>query len=78
MLPQLSQRVRATDAPIIVKTKQFIGSRQDVLSLAQGALSSPASDSLQLPVCSVPLALFWRHRSMAFPRCTHDLVSPQR
>ena len=36
VLLQLSQRVRDTDAPIIVKTKQFIGSRQDVLSLAQG------------------------------------------
>ena len=35
---QVSQRVRVTDAPIIVKTKQFIAGNQDVLSLAQGAL----------------------------------------
>ena len=35
-IPQLSERVRVTDAPIIVKTKQFMGARTDVLSLAQG------------------------------------------
>ena len=37
---QISERVKVTDSPITVKTKQFIGSRQDVLSLAQGK-SSP-------------------------------------
>lgn len=65
MLPQLSRRVRATDAPIIVKTKQFIGSRQDVLSLAQGARSpaagttwtpSPGQILLALPGCHCDLA----------------------
>ena len=34
--PQVSERVTLTDAPIIVKTKQYIGGRTDVLSLAQG------------------------------------------
>ncbi|CAL5223689.1 g6241 [Coccomyxa viridis] len=49
MLPQLSRRVRATDAPIIVKTKQFIGSRQDVLSLAQGIVHwTPPAGALDL------------------------------
>ena len=47
---QMSERVRVTDAPIIVKTKQFIGSRQDVLSLAQGVL---VPGGIELPLVHI-------------------------
>lgn len=36
-MQQVSERVLATDAPVIVKTKQLMAGASGVLSLAQGA-----------------------------------------
>ena len=40
--PAVSQRVRATDAPCIVKTKALVATTEGTLSLAQGKRCSPA------------------------------------
>ena len=61
MYLQVSERVRVTDAPIIVKTRQFIGSRQDVLSLAQGVL------------CPSDIELLWRTWITISPEFYHRL-----
>jgi hypothetical protein len=49
-LPEVSQRVRDTDAPCIVKTKKLMEGVEGVVSLAQGMLSL----LLVLPKSSLP------------------------
>ncbi len=64
-LAQVSERVQATDAPVIVKTKQLMAGASDVLSLAQGAhtalqhcqLPDTWLFCLTLPGCTVNVAL---------------------
>jgi hypothetical protein len=52
-LAQVSERVQATDAPVIVKTKQLMAGASDVLSLAQGAHTALQSTATCLtPGCS--------------------------
>ncbi len=76
-LAQVSERVQATDAPVIVKTKQLMAGASDVLSLAQGAHTAlqrchPPDTwlfCLTLPGCSVHVALSLRHK----PTCLMHL-----
>lgn len=76
---QVSERVKVTDSPIIVKTKQFIAGRQDVLSLAQGA-AQPSCIGMSLVDCtqaSVKAPLFAESLSQCCAGVVHWTPPPQ-